>query len=116
MIRRGKVVMFIAESIRTMPATLFATITTTQKIATGKDHQAVFKVVVLALDEHVPLVILFHHSRTRSLRPLGQSVRASETRSQNIPDQRDCLRNQRNATAAGHHPTAASSSLPDPPS
>ena len=35
---RPKVVMFIAESIRTMPATLLATVSTPQEITGSKDH------------------------------------------------------------------------------
>src|SRR3954452_19331141 len=60
MIRRGKLAMLIGESIRTMPATLFATIATPQKIATRKDHQPIFEVIVLILFERFWLLSYNH--------------------------------------------------------
>jgi len=51
--------MFIAESIWTMPATLLATVPTPQVIASGEDHQPIFKVIVLALFKRFRLVTLF---------------------------------------------------------
>ena len=43
-----------------MPASLLAAIPTTQVIASGKDHQPIFKVIVLTFHERFWLIILVH--------------------------------------------------------
>jgi hypothetical protein len=43
-----------------MPASLLTTVTTTQEIVSGEDHQSLFEVIVLALDEHLWFVARFH--------------------------------------------------------
>jgi hypothetical protein len=43
-----------------MATTLLATVTTTQEIASGEDHQSIFEVIILALREHLWFVARFH--------------------------------------------------------
>jgi len=43
-----------------MPASLLAAIPTTQVIASGKDHQPLFKVIVLTFHKRFWLIILVH--------------------------------------------------------
>src|SRR6476661_7418202 len=97
-----------------MPATLFATITTTQKITSSEHHQPIFEVVILTFFQW--LVTLLHLLRTPTSHQHAPSVQASETRFQNTPDRKDYRHTQRSAVVAGHHPTAKNNSLPDRPS
>src|SRR5262245_15931531 len=88
MMRRGNVAMFILfKSIRTMPATLLTTITATQEIPSGKDHQSIFEVIVLTLFERLWLIThlcfmcllwLKHKRRTGPASPARRAKAALE--------------------------------------
>jgi len=52
--------LFLHKSVRTIPTTLFAAVTTTQQILSGEDHQSILEVIVITLGEHLSLVIDFH--------------------------------------------------------
>ncbi|HEY0364916.1 MAG TPA: hypothetical protein VGC73_00495 [Pyrinomonadaceae bacterium] len=50
-----------------MPAPLLTAIPTTQVVASGKDHQPVFKVIVLTFHKRFWLIILVHTALHKKL-------------------------------------------------
>ena len=65
-------------TIGTMATPLLATVTPTQMIASGEDHQPTFEIVVLTLNQHrIRLVALRHTQNTNDApaRPVMPGVR-----------------------------------------
>src|SRR6185437_5075439 len=102
MILRGNVVMFIAESIRTVPATLLATVPTPQEIPRGEDHQPIFEIIVVTLCKRFFLCIMCffvaQNTKVAPARPVLPGVRnplSKYSRSKRLSTyakKRSCLR------------------------
>lgn len=60
-----------------MPATLLTTVTATQKIASGEDHQSVFEVIIFSFAELFSFIVGFHYLKheacPRSACPAGRA-------------------------------------------
>jgi hypothetical protein len=63
-----------------MPASLLTTVPTPQQIPRGENHQPTFKVIVLALAQHLWFFTVFHHlENKRCARPARAARRAKTT-------------------------------------
>ena len=70
-------VLFVIESIWTMPAPLLTTVPTPQEIASSEDHQAIFEIIILTL---LKFLWFFHHLKhERRPGPTGPARRAKPT-------------------------------------